>query len=164
MKFDVLVIGGGLTGLRAAIEAQKASAETAVLSMVYPIRSHSVAAQGGINAALGNSPDGKDDSWEKHAFDTVKGSDFLADQKAVETLTREAIPAIYELESWGAPFSRLKNGKIAQRPFGGAAFPRTCYAEDRTGHNLLHTLYQQSLRNDIKILERMDASGNNRDR
>lgn len=152
MKYDVLIIGGGLSGLRAAIEAKNAGAETAVLSMVYPIRSHSVAAQGGINAALGNSPDGQDDTWEKHAFDTVKGSDFLADQKAVEILTREAIPALYELESWGAPFSRLPNGKIAQRPFGGAAFPRTCYAEDRTGHNLLHTLYQQSLRNDIKIL------------
>jgi succinate dehydrogenase / fumarate reductase flavoprotein subunit len=152
MKYDVLVIGGGLTGLRAAIEAEKAGAETAVLSLVYPVRSHSVAAQGGINAALGNSPDGQDDSWEKHAYDTVKGSDFLADQKAVEILTREAIPAIYELEGWGAPFSRLPDGKIAQRPFGGAAFPRTCYAEDRTGHNLLHTLYQQSIRNNIEIL------------
>ncbi len=153
MKFDILIIGGGLAGLRAAIEAKNGGAETAVLSMVYPIRSHSVAAQGGINAALCNAPDGKDDTWEKHAFDTVKGSDFLADQKAVETLTKEAIPTIYELESWGAPFSRLDDGKIAQRPFGGAAFPRTCYAEDRTGHNLLHTLYQQCLRNEIEVLD-----------
>jgi succinate dehydrogenase flavoprotein subunit len=152
MNYDVLIVGGGLAGLRAAIEAGKSGVSTAVLSMVYPVRSHSVAAQGGINAALCNAPDGKDDNWEKHAFDTVKGSDFLADQKAVEILTKEAIPAIYELESWGAPFSRLENGKIAQRPFGGAAFPRTCYAEDRTGHNLLHTLFQQCLRNDIEIL------------
>ena len=152
MKYDVLIIGGGLAGLRAAIEAKTAGVTSAVLSMVYPIRSHSVAAQGGINAALCNSPDGKDDTWEKHAFDTVKGSDFLADQKAVETLTKEAIPTLYELESWGAPFSRFEDGTIAQRPFGGAAFPRTCYAEDRTGHNLLHTLYQQCLRNEIEIL------------
>jgi succinate dehydrogenase flavoprotein subunit len=152
MKFDILIIGGGLAGLRAAIEAESGGAQTAVLSMVYPIRSHSVAAQGGINAALCNAPDGKDDTWEKHAFDTVKGSDFLADQKAVETLTKEAIPTIFELESWGAPFSRLDDGKIAQRPFGGAAFPRTCYSQDRTGHNLLHTLYQQCLRNEIEVL------------
>jgi len=152
MKYDILIIGGGLAGLRAAIEAKNGGAQTAVLSMVYPIRSHSVAAQGGINAALCNAPDVKDDTWEKHAFDTVKGSDFLADQKAVETLTKEAIPTIYELESWGAPFSRLDDGKIAQRPFGGAAFPRTCYSQDRTGHNLLHTLYQQCLRNEIEVL------------
>ena len=152
MKYDVLIIGGGLAGLRAAIEAKMEGVKAAVLSMVYPIRSHSVAAQGGINAALCNAPDGKDDTWEKHAFDTVKGSDFLADQKAVETLTKEAIPTIYEMESWGAPFSRLDDGKIAQRPFGGAAFPRTCYAEDRTGHNLLHTLYQQCLRNKIEFM------------
>ena len=152
MKYDVLIVGGGLTGMRAALAAKKNNVSVVILSMVYPIRSHSVAAQGGINAALGNKDVTEKDSWEKHAFDTVKGSDFLADQKAVEVLTKQAIPAIYELESWGVPFSRLENGRIAQRPFGGAAFPRTCYAEDRTGHNLLHTLYQQCIRNDIDFL------------
>lgn len=149
MKHDLLVIGSGLSGMRAAVAASEAGVDCAVFSMVYPIRSHSVAAQGGINAALNNV--GEDDSWEQHAFDTVKGSDFLADQNAVAVLTKEAIPRVYEMESWGAPFSRLENGRIAQRPFGGAAFPRTCYAEDRTGHNLLHTLFQQSIRNKIKF-------------
>ena len=149
MKHDLLIIGSGLSGMRAAIAATEAGVDCAVFSMVYPIRSHSVAAQGGINAALNNV--GSDDSWEQHAFDTVKGSDFLADQNAVAVLTREAIPRVYEMESWGTPFSRLENGRIAQRPFGGAASPRTCYAEDRTGHNLLHTLYQQSIRRHVKF-------------
>ena len=146
MSYEVLVIGSGLAGMRAAIAAVQKGVSCAVLSLVYPIRSHSVAAQGGINAALRNTPEGTNDSWEKHAFDTVKGSDYLADQKAAAILARQAIQVVYELESWGAPFSRLQDGRIAQRPFGGAGFPRTCYAEDRTGHNLLHTLYQQSLR------------------
>ncbi len=146
----VLVIGGGLAGLRAAIEAKK-YCDVAVLSMVYPVRSHSCAAQGGINAPLGNTPEGIDDSWEKHAYDTVKGSDFLADQDAVEILTKEAAERVYEMEHWGTPFSRTPEGRIAQRPFGGAGFPRTCYAEDTTGHALLHTINEQAIKNNIKV-------------
>jgi len=146
---QVLVIGGGLSGLRAAIEAHAAGCSVAVLSKVYPMRSHSGAAQGGINAALGNHPEGKDDSWERHAFDTINGSDYLADQPRVEILTREAPERVLELEHWGAYFNRFPDGRIAQRPFGGAGFPRTCYAADRTGHQLLHTLWQQCLKRDI---------------
>ncbi len=146
----VLVIGGGLAGLRAAIEAQK-YCDVAVLSMVYPVRSHSCAAQGGINAPLGNVPEGRDDTWEKHAYDTIKGSDFLADQDAVEILTKEAAERVYEMEHWGTPFSRTPEGGIAQRPFGGAGFPRTCYAEDTTGHALLHTINEQAVKNNIKV-------------
>lgn len=150
MTYDMIIVGGGLAGMRAAIAAAAAGIKPVVLSMVYPIRSHSVAAQGGINAALNNMSD--EDSWERHAFDTVKGSDYLADQQAVSILAKDAIPRVYEMEAWGVPFSRLPNGRIAQRPFGGAAFPRTCYAEDRTGHNLLHTMYQQCLRHGIAFL------------
>lgn len=146
----VLVIGGGLAGLRAAVEAKK-YCDAALLSMVYPVRSHSCSAQGGINAPLGNIPEGRGDNWKKHAYDTVKGSDFLADQDAVEMLTKEAAERIYEMEHWGAPFSRTSDGKIAQRPFGGAGFPRTCYAEDTTGHALLHTMNEQAVRSDIRI-------------
>lgn len=144
------MIGGGLAGLRAALEAKK-YCDVAVLSMVYPVRSHSCAAQGGINASLGNAPEGKDDTWEKHAYDTVKGSDFLADQDAVEILTKEARERVYKMEHWGTPFSRTAEGKIAQRPFGGAEFPRTCYAEDTTGHALLHTMNERAVKNDIKV-------------
>ena len=141
-----------MAGLRAAIETSK-YAEVALISKVHPLRSHSGAAQGGINAPLGNHPDGKDDTWEKHAFDTVKGSDFLADQDAVEIFTKEASLRIYEMEHWGVPFSRTEDGKIAQRPFGGAAFPRTCYAADKTGHTILHTLYEQVVKRRIKVYE-----------
>lgn len=148
-QHDIIIVGGGLTGLRAAIEAEYV--DVAIISLVYPIRSHSGAAQGGINAALGNTEAGKDDSWEMHAFDTVKGSDYLADQDAVEIMTRDGPARIIELEHWGAPFSRTEEGKIAQRPFGGAGFPRTCFAADRTGHVLLHTLYEQCLKRKIKI-------------
>jgi succinate dehydrogenase / fumarate reductase, flavoprotein subunit len=143
LSHDILVIGGGLTGLRAAIEAKKAGRDVAILSKVHPLRSHSVAAQGGINAALGNAPSSVKDSWENHAFDTVKGSDYLADQDAVEILCREGLDRVIEMEHWGTLFSRTGEGRIAQRPFGGAGFPRTCYAADRTGHNLLHVLYEQ---------------------
>lgn len=146
---SVLIVGGGLAGLRAAIEAQVAGVDVAVLSKVYPIRSHSGAAQGGINAALGNHPEGKDDSWERHAFDTIKGSDYLADQPRAEILARDAPERVLELEHWGGYFSRFPDERIAQRPFGGAGFPRTCYAADRTGHQLLHTLYQQCLKRGI---------------
>lgn len=145
LSHDILVIGGGLAGLRAAIEAKIASRDVAVLSKVHPLRSHSVAAQGGINAALGNAPTPVKDTWENHAFDTVKGSDYLADQDAVEVMCREATDRVIEMEHWGTLFSRDEDGKISQRPFGGAGFPRTCYAADRTGHNLLHTLYEQAV-------------------
>ena len=147
---DILVIGGGLAGLAAALTADP-ELSVAVISKVHPLRSHSVAAQGGINAALGNNPDGKDDSWEKHAFDTIKGSDYLADQQSAELMCEKAIPAIYELEHLGVPFSRFPGAVIAQRPFGGAGFPRTCYAADRTGLVILHTLYEQSLRKRVKF-------------
>jgi len=157
---DAIVVGGGLAGLRAAIELNRHNIKVAVISKVHPIRSHSVAAQGGINAPLGNHPRGGYDTWEKHAFDTVKGSDYLADQDAVIRMTKEAAERIYEMEHWGCPFSRTTEGKIAQRPFGGAGFPRTCYVADTTGHALLHTLYQQIVRfkqsaerNDIVVYE-----------
>ncbi len=149
---DILVVGGGLAGLSAALTADP-RLSLAVISRVHPLRSHSVAAQGGINAALGNSPEGKDDDWEKHAFDTIKGSDYLADQAAAELMCREAIPAIYEMEHFGVPFSRSPGGGIAQRPFGGAGFPRTCFAADRTGLVIAHTLYEQAIKTQVKVYE-----------
>jgi succinate dehydrogenase / fumarate reductase flavoprotein subunit len=152
-NYDVLIIGGGLAGLRAAVAAQTAGADVAVLSKVYPIRSHSGAAQGGVNAALGNHPEGHDDTWERHAFDTIKGADYLADQPRAEILAREAPERVLEMEHWGTYFSRFPDGRIAQRPFGGAGFPRTCYAADRTGHQMLHTLYQQSLKRHIPFYD-----------
>lgn len=149
---DVITVGGGLAGLRAAIGLADLC-DVAVISRVHPVRSHSVAAQGGINAALGNHPEGQDDSLERHAFDTIKGSDYLADQPPVELMCQEAIPLVYEMEHWGVPFSRFPDGRIAQRPFGGGAFPRTCYAADRTGHVLLHTLYEQAVKKNITIYD-----------
>jgi succinate dehydrogenase / fumarate reductase, flavoprotein subunit len=143
LSHDILVIGGGLAGLRAAIEAKRAGRDVAILSKVHPLRSHSLAAQGGINAALGNAPAPALDTWQNHAFDTVKGSDYLADQDAVEVMCREGINRVIEMDHWGTLFSRTVDGRIAQRPFGGGGFPRTCYAADRTGHNLLHALYEQ---------------------
>ncbi|UCC38371.1 MAG: FAD-binding protein [Candidatus Aminicenantes bacterium] len=147
---DVIIVGGGLAGLAAALSSDP-HLKVAVISKVHPLRSHSVAAQGGINAALGNNPDGKDDNWEKHAFDTIKGSDYLADQDTAELMCEKAISAIYELEHLGVPFSRFPGGVIAQRPFGGAGFPRTCYAADRTGLVILHTLFEQSLRKNVRF-------------
>ncbi|TXT55909.1 MAG: succinate dehydrogenase, flavoprotein subunit [Candidatus Thorarchaeota archaeon] len=147
LKHDVLVIGAGLSGLRAAIELAE-DTDVAVITKVHPLRSHSVAAQGGINAALS-----KDDSWEQHAFDTIKGSDYLADQDIVETLTKRAPQTVIENERWGTAFSRTEDGELAQRPFGGAMYPRTCYAADKTGHNLLHTTYEQAMRKGIKFYE-----------
>ncbi|MFW9966178.1 MAG: FAD-dependent oxidoreductase [Candidatus Thorarchaeota archaeon] len=144
---DILVIGAGLSGLRVAIELAD-QYDVAVLTKVHPLRSHSVAAQGGINASL--SPE---DSWESHAFDTVKGSDYLADQDVVEVMAKEAPRAVIENEQWGTAFSRTEDGRIAQRPFGGAAYPRTCYAADKTGHNLLHTTFEQALRKGVKFYE-----------
>ncbi len=151
--YKVLIIGGGLAGLRAAVEAHAAGCSVAVMSKVYPMRSHSGAAQGGVNAALGNHPQGQDDSWESHAFDTIKGSDYLADQPRAEILAHDAPERVLEMEHWGAYFSRFADGRIAQRPFGGAGFPRTCYAADRTGHHLLHTLWEQCLKRDIPFYD-----------
>ncbi len=152
---DIVVIGGGLTGLRAAMQFKDAGLNVAIISKVNPLRSHSVAAQGGMNASLGNvkGADGADDSWEMHAYDTVKGSDYLADQDAVELMCREASRSVIELEHLGTVWSRLEDGKIAQRPFGGAGFPRTCYAADRTGHNALHTLFEQVVHRNIQVYE-----------
>jgi len=149
---DLVIVGGGLAGLAAALKAAP-DLDVVVISKVHPLRSHSVAAQGGINAALGNHPEGKDDSWEKHAFDTVKGSDYLSDQTAAELMCQRAILVLYELEHLGVPFSRFPGGVIAQRPFGGAGFPRTCYAADRTGLVILHTLYEQALRRKVRFYE-----------
>ena len=148
----ILVIGGGLAGLRAAIEAAPRT-DVAIISQVHPVRSHSGAAQGGVNAPLANNPKGKDDSWEKHAFDTIKGSDYLADQDSVEFMTSEAGPCIIEIEHWGCPFSRTDDGRIAQRPFGGAGFPRTCFAADKTGQYMLHTLWERSVKLDVPLYE-----------
>ncbi len=153
--YDVIIIGGGLTGLRAALQLSRADCSCAILSKVHPLRSHSVAAQGGMNASLGNVPgnEGAMDSWERHAYDTIKGSDYLADQDAVVRMCKEAAASVIELEHMGTVWSRLENGKIAQRPFGGAGFPRTCYAADRTGHTILHTLYEQVTDKKIPIYE-----------
>jgi len=141
---QLVVVGGGLAGLRAAIEARAAGIDVAVLSQVHPARSHSGAAQGGINAALANHPEGHDDSPQRHAFDTVKGSDYLADQDAVIQMTADAPGVIFEMDHWGCPFSRFDDGRIAQRPFGGAGYPRTCYGADKTGHYLLHCLVERA--------------------
>ena len=149
-RFDALIIGAGGGGLRAALQLAEADAHVAVVSKVFPTRSHTVAAQGGVNAALGNV---LPDNWHWHMFDTVKGSDYLGDQDAIEYMCRAAPRVVYELEHFGVPFSRLDDGRIYQRPFGGqsqafggAQAARTCAAADRTGHAILHTLYQQNIR------------------
>jgi len=147
---DVLIVGGGLSGLRAAVGLCDRY-DVGLISKVHPIRSHSIAAQGGINAALANNPDSKDDTWEKHAFDTIKGSDYLADQHAVEIMCQEAIKIVYEMEHWGCPFSRFPDNTIAQRPFGGAGYPRTCFSSDITGHVLLNTLFERAVFKGVKI-------------
>lgn len=149
-EYDVVVVGGGGAGLRATFGMAEVGLKTACLSKVFPTRSHTVAAQGGISAALGNM--GEDD-WRYHFYDTIKGSDWLGDQDAIEYMCKEAIPAIYELEHYGVPFSRTADGKIYQRAFGGmttrygeGTAQRTCAAADRTGHAILHTLYTQALK------------------
>ncbi len=153
--YDVVVVGAGGAGLRATLGMGAAGLRTACLTKVFPTRSHTVAAQGGIGAALGNM--GEDD-WRWHMYDTVKGSDWLGDQDAIEYMCREAIPAVYELEHYGVPFSRTEDGRIYQRPFGGhmkdygkTPAMRACAAADRTGHAILHTLYQQSLKHEVEF-------------
>ncbi|MBT3238345.1 MAG: succinate dehydrogenase flavoprotein subunit [Rhodospirillaceae bacterium] len=168
--YDVLVIGAGGAGLRATLGMTGAGLKTACLTKVFPTRSHTVAAQGGIGASLGNMAE---DSWQWHMYDTVKGSDWLGDQDAIEYMCREAVPAVHELENFGVPFSRNEEGKIYQRPFGGhmrdfgaAPVERACAAADRTGHAILHTLYQQCLKHDAEFFVEfividliMDADG-----
>ncbi len=148
-KHDVIVVGGGLAGLRAAWKVSD-FADTAVVSKIHPLRSHTGAAQGGIAASLGNATP---DSWEEHMFDTVKGSDYLGDQDVIEVLVKEAPQTIYELEHLGVAFSRTEEGKIAQRAFGGHTKPRACYAADWTGHTLLHTVYEQCVPKKIKFYD-----------
>jgi len=151
MKYHhAIIVGGGLAGLRAAIEINKNNLSVGLITKLHPVRSHSVAAQGGVNAALNNHHRGVYDSPELHAFDTIKGSDYLADQKAALKMTMDAPERIYEMEAWGCPFSRNPEGKIAQRPFGGAGFPRTAYSSDKTGHLMLHTLYEQAVRFELE--------------
>jgi succinate dehydrogenase / fumarate reductase flavoprotein subunit len=155
-QFDVIVIGAGGAGLMAALYASK-TANTAVISKLYPTRSHTGTAQGGVGAALANE---EEDHWEWHTFDSVKGSDYLGDQDAIEFMCYEAVQAVYELEHYGLPFSRTPEGKIAQRPFGGHTnnntgkpVRRACYAADRTGHMILQTLYQQCLKNNVNFFD-----------
>ncbi len=153
--YDVVVVGAGGAGLRATLGLGAAGLKTACITKVFPTRSHTVAAQGGIGASLGNMGE---DNWRWHMYDTVKGSDWLGDQDAIEYMCREAVPAIYELEHFGVPFSRTEDGKIYQRPFGGhmqeygkTPAMRACAAADRTGHAILHTLYQQCLKHDVEF-------------
>ncbi len=155
-QFDAIIVGAGGAGLMAALQASE-GAKTAVLSKLYPTRSHTGTAQGGIGAALGNL---EEDRWEWHMFDTVKGGDYLGDQDAIETMCREAVETVYELEHMGLPFSRTPDGKIAQRPFGGhtkefgkAPVRRSCYAADRTGHMILQTLYQQCIKQGVTFFD-----------
>ncbi len=145
-KIDAVIVGAGLAGLRAALEVAKSGLSAAVISKVYPTRSHSGGAQGGIAAALANA---SEDSLESHMFDTIKGSDYLADQDIIERFVNEAIKTVYEFEHMGVPFSRTEDGRINQRPFGGHSSPRACFAQDVTGHVLLHTLYEQCLQHNV---------------
>ena len=158
-KFDVVVVGAGGAGLRATFGLAQKGLKTACVTKVFPTRSHTVAAQGGIAAALGNM--GEDD-WRFHFYDTIKGGDWLGDQDAIEYMCKHAPEAVIELEHYGVPFSRTEEGKIYQRPFGGmtthygkGTAQRTCAAADRTGHAILHTLYQQSLAHDATVLHRV---------
>jgi succinate dehydrogenase / fumarate reductase, flavoprotein subunit len=150
IQHDVIVIGGGLAGMRAAVQAAEGGADVAIISKMHPVRSHSGAAQGGINAALGNR---EEDSPEAHTFDTVKGSDYLGDQDAVAAMCEDAPKQIIWLEHRGCIFSRMPDGRIAQRPFGGAGTPRTCYSADVTGLVILHTLWEQLERFGVKVYE-----------
>ena len=153
--YDVVVVGAGGAGLRATVGCSEAGLRTACITKVFPTRSHTVAAQGGISAALGNM---HEDNWRWHMYDTVKGSDWLGDQDAIEYMVKNAPEAVYELEHWGVPFSRTEDGRIYQRSFGGmtmdygkAQAQRTCAAADRTGHAMLHTMYGQALRHSAEF-------------
>ena len=150
VRHDVVVVGAGLAGMRAAIEASRYGADVGVVSKLHPTRSHSGAAEGGINAALGNAGE---DSPENHTFFTVKGSDYLGDQDAIAVMCAEGPGDIYELEHMGAVFSRMEDGRIAQRPFGAGGAPRTSYAADITGHVLLHVLYEQLVKSGVTVYE-----------
>jgi succinate dehydrogenase / fumarate reductase flavoprotein subunit len=155
IKHDIVVVGGGLAGMRAAVEAAEQGADVAIVSKMHPVRSHSGAAQGGINAALGNAAE---DTTEAHAFDCVKGSDYLGDQDAIEAMAEDAPRQIIWLEHRGCIFSRMPDGRIAQRPFGGAGSPRTCYSADVTGLVILHSLWEQLERFQIKVYEEYFAT------
>ena len=147
-EHDVLVVGGGGAGLRAAVAAHEAGADVAIVSKLHPVRSHTGAAEGGINAALH-----EDDSWESHAYDTMKGSDYLADAPAVDIFAEEIREEVVQLEHWGIPFSREEDGTVAQRPFGGLSFPRTAYAGAESGHHMLHCMYEQVVKRGIQIYD-----------
>jgi len=155
-RYDVVIVGAGGAGLRSALGMASSGLKTACVTKVFPTRSHTVTAQGGMAASLGSMAGG--DDWRFHKYDTVKGSDWLGDQDAIEYMCREAVPAVLELEHYGVPFSRTENGRIYQRPFGGQTLEygkkmaqRTCAAADRTGHAILHTLYQQCLKHDTEF-------------
>ncbi|WP_144796698.1 FAD-binding protein [Halorubrum depositum] len=147
-EHDVIVVGAGGAGLRAAIAAQEAGADVAIVSKLHPVRSHTGAAEGGINAALRDA-----DSWQDHAYDTMKGSDYLGDAPAVEALCKESPEEVIQLEHWGMPFSREEDGRVSQRPFGGLSFPRTTYAGAETGHQMLHTMYEQVVKRGVTVYD-----------
>src|SRR6056297_784846 len=147
-EHDVIVVGAGGAGLRAAVAAHEAGADVAMVTKLHPVRSHTGAAEGGINAALQEG-----DDWELHAYDTMKGSDYLADAPAAEALTQESPKEAIQLEHWGMAFSREDDGTVSQRPFGGLSFPRTTYAGAETGHHLLHTLYEQVVKRGIEVFD-----------
>jgi succinate dehydrogenase / fumarate reductase flavoprotein subunit len=147
-EHDVIVVGAGGAGLRAAIAAHEEGADVAIVSKLHPVRSHTGAAEGGINAALH-----EEDSWDLHAYDTMKGSDYLGDAPAIETFAQESPNEVIQLEHWGMPFSRDEDGTVSQRPFGGLSFPRTTYAGAETGHHLLHTMYEQVAKRGIEVYD-----------
>ncbi|MFW6017547.1 MAG: FAD-binding protein [Halapricum sp.] len=147
-EYDVIVVGAGGAGLRAAIAAHEEGADVALVTKLHPVRSHTGAAEGGINAALREG-----DDWELHAYDTVKGSDYLGDAPAIDTFAQDAPDEVIQLEHWGMPFSREDDGRVSQRPFGGLSFPRTTYAGAETGHHLLHTMYEQVVKRGIDVFD-----------
>ncbi|MBI1309525.1 MAG: FAD-binding protein [Proteobacteria bacterium] len=147
-QHDILIVGAGLAGLRAAFEGVTAGLDTAVVSKIHPLRSHSCAAQGGVNAAINPK-----DDWHDHAYDTVKGADYVGDQDSIDMMCAEAPQAVLDLDAMGCPFSREEDGTISQRAFGGQNFPRTAYAADRTGHAMLHTLWEQAIKYGVKIYD-----------
>ncbi len=152
-EHDVVVVGAGGAGLRAAIAAHEEGADVAMVTKLHPVRSHTGAAEGGINAALRDG-----DDWELHAYDTMKGSDYLGDAPAIETLAQDSPEEVIQLEHWGMPFSREDDGRVSQRPFGGLSFPRTTYAGAETGHHLLHTMYEQVVKRGIKVYDEFYVS------